>query len=232
MGELGRASPLTHSTSWKIGSGVSSLVLTPMGPAHLHLPPTRATQVRCRASSPECCSWQGAEWAHPLSWPGGHLSWLLRVVKDQGGHHPCTHTTSQQRSGGVSSPTVMPWGPAYPCPYYKGQLHCAAQVLLPVRDRANSPESLSLKGRASSAQPLNIYMVPGSCPRPGTSPWSLVVIGTMDIGRDVCHCMATDLDMTLMGSMGWDFTMDSDGYWLLTTDYSIPPSRLQFRLFS
>lgn len=54
----------------------------------------------------------------------------------------------------------------------------------------------------------------------------------MDIGRDVCHCMATDLDMTLMGSMGWDFTMDSDGYWLLTTDYSVPPSRLQFRLFS
>jgi hypothetical protein len=56
-------------------------------------------------------------------------------------------------------------------------------------------------------------------------------MGTMDIDTDICCCMATDTDMTLKDSMGWDFTMASGsraGYSQQTTP--LRPARLQFHL--
>jgi hypothetical protein len=101
----------------------------------------------------------------------------------------------------VSSPSAVAakkWGQLF-CSYCSLQpalLCCPGEVWGPL-SRVLQP----VRVWASSAQPaLGHHRSPRQQPRPGTSTWPLVVTWAMDIDRDPCCCIATNLDMALSGA--------------------------------
>lgn len=66
-----------------------------------------------------------------------------------------------------------------------------------------------MRGGTSSAQFLDILVVPGGCPDRDI-PMLLAVILATDINMGPCHCVVIGPDMALSGSMVWDFIMASD----------------------
>jgi hypothetical protein len=117
---------------WSSRGRASSPVLTPSGLAHQCLRHQSqlycVAQVKYRAYSPECYNPWRAGLALWLSCPQGQLSWLLQVVSGgEGGHCPCTHTTSHTQ------------GLAHPGLCHQGQLCCAVQA----RCRSHSCEYCS-----------------------------------------------------------------------------------------
>lgn len=89
------------------------------------------------------------------------------------------------------------------------------------------------RGWASSAQPLDINLVPGSSPRPRMPTWPLVVTWTIGIDTDPFCCIrAKDQAVALSCSKGQDFTMTSGDR--AGCSHSTPPLVLsfQFCLFS
>jgi hypothetical protein len=79
--------------------------------------------VSCRACVPKCYNLWGAGLALLLSWPWAQAHGPPRVVRGRWGvHYPCTNSTSQQTSDGMSPPMLI-LSAARPCSYSQRPAH-------------------------------------------------------------------------------------------------------------